>query len=138
MKRSIYTLAVAFLFAAPLAGPVVAQSKSTVHFAPGNFGTMVNGTIVGDEYVDYLLGAKAGQSMFVELTVEETNGTGTVYFNILPPGSSGEAIYNSSINGNSTTVKLPSDGDYAIRVYQMGNDADAGKTSGFRIDLSVQ
>lgn len=99
---------------------------------------MVKGSIVSDEYVDYILSAKAGQKMAVELTVDSTKGTGTVYFNILPPGSSGEAIYNSSINGNSTTVSLPSDGAYAIRVYQMGNDADAGKTSGFHIDLSVQ
>jgi hypothetical protein len=138
MKRSISSLALALALTAPLAGPAVAQSKSTVQFAAGSFGTMVKGSIVSDEYVDYILSAKAGQKMAVELTVDSTKGTGTVYFNILPPGSSGEAIYNSSINGNSTTVSLPSDGAYAIRVYQMGNDADAGKTSGFHIDLSVQ
>ena len=138
MNRLHFTLALVFACAAPLAGPTFAQMKSVVKFEPGNYGTMVNGTIEGDDYVDYMLGAKAGQEMFVELTVDGTNGTGSVYFNILPPGSTGEAIYNSSINGNTTTVPLPSDGDYAIRVYQMGNDADTGKTSGFRVDLSIQ
>ena len=54
--------------------------------------------------------------------MDSTTGTGTVYFYAPPPGSSGEAIYNSSINGNSTTVSLPSDGDYVTRVYQMGNE----------------
>lgn len=118
--------------------PAAAQTVSDVKFAAGNYGAMVNGTIIGDEYIDYRLGAKKGQTMFVELGVDSTNGSGTVYFNILPPGSDGVAIYNSSIDGNTTTVKLPSSGNYLIRVYQMGNDADAGKTSGFHIDLSIQ
>ena len=99
---------------------------------------MVSGTIIGDEYIDYRLGAKAGQEMFVELTVTDSNGNGIVYFNILPPGSDGEAIYIGSVNGNTTTVDLPENGTYSIRVYQMGNDRDTGKTSGFNIDLSIQ
>ncbi|MCI5110964.1 MAG: hypothetical protein MRY75_10470 [Marivita sp.] len=121
-----------------LATGLSAQTKSEVKFAPGNFGAMVSGTIIGDEYIDYLLGANAGQKMFVDLTVTDSNGNGTVYFNILPPGSDGVAIYNSSMNGNSTTVDLPSKGTYAIRVYHMGSDEDTGKTSGFNIDLSIQ
>jgi hypothetical protein len=129
---------VSLLLALAVAAPALAQLKSNVQFEPGNYGTMVNGTVTGQEYIDYMLGAQGGQEMFVELTVTDSNGNGTVYFNILPPGSSGEAIYVGSMDGNSTTVTLPSDGDYTIRVYQMGNDADTGKTSGFRIDLSIQ
>ncbi len=134
----ILTLVVAAFGLVATTAPVFAQTKSEVQFQPGNFGTMVNGAIIGNEYVDYMLGAKAGQEMFVELTVDGSNGNGTVYFNILPPGSTGEAIYVGSMDGNSTTVTLPKDGQYAIRVYQMGNDADTGKTSGFHIDISIQ
>jgi len=130
------SLLVALLASAPMAS--LAQMTSEVKFQPGNYGTMVSGTIIGDEYIDYTLGAGAGQQMFVDLAVVDSNGSGTVYFNILPPGSTGEAIYNSSINGNTATVKLPKKGTYTIRVYQMGNDADTGKTSGFNIDLSIQ
>lgn len=133
---SRYFAAIFCLFS--LAQPLAAQMRADVSFAPGNFGTMVNGTIVGDEYFDYVLGARGGQSMFVELTVAATNGSGIVYFNVLPPGSDGVAIYNGSINGNSTTVQLPQDGDYTIRVYLMGNDRDTGKTVGYTIDLSIQ
>lgn len=132
------TILKALVVSMALAQPVMAQTVSDVKFSKGNFGTMVNGTIIGDEYIDYRLGAKAGQSMFVDLAVDDSNGTGTVYFNILPPGSNGEAIYNSSMNGNTTTIKLPKSGTYAIRVYHMGDDADSGKTSGFHIDLSIQ
>jgi len=121
-----------------LSAPALAQDRVQVQFAPGDYGVTVSNVIIGDAYIDYMLGARAGQKMFVELTVDDSNGHGTVYFNILPPGSTGEAIYVGSRDGNSTTVTLPADGDYAIRVYQMGNDADTGKTSGFHIDLSIQ
>ncbi|MCL6284297.1 hypothetical protein M3P21_12250 [Ruegeria sp. 2012CJ41-6] len=115
-----------------------AQMTAEVTFAPGNYGTMVSGTVTGDEFFDYRLGANAGQKMFAELSVADTNGNGTIYFNILPPGSDGEAIYNGSINGDTTTLDLPEDGDYTIRVYLMGNDRDTGKTVGYNIDLSIQ
>jgi len=119
-----------------LPGALAAQTVSDVQFEAGNYGAMINGTIIGDEYIDYRLGASAGQEMFVEMMPMEWGGA--VYFNILPPGSEGEAIYNSSIDGDSTTVALPSDGTYTIRVYQMGDAADSGMTTGFSIDLSIQ
>jgi hypothetical protein len=62
-----------------------AQRSSQVQFKPGNFGTMVSGTITGREYIDYKLSARKGQKMSAELAVSSTNGNGTVYFNILPP-----------------------------------------------------
>lgn len=118
--------------------PALAQTVSDVHFEAGNYGAMVSGTVIGREYIDYRLGAKKGQKLFAELTVSGTNGSGTVYFNILPPGSDDVAIYNSSVEGNSATVTLTASGTWTIRVYQMGNDKDADKTSGFNLDLSIQ
>ena len=112
---------------------------SDVQFEPGNFGTRISGTITGDEYADYRLGAKKGQKLFLEVTVDGTNGDGTVYANVLPPHSSGEAIYIGSMDvDNSETVELPEDGQYTIRVYLMGNDRDAGRTVGFGVDVSIQ
>ncbi|WP_171124247.1 MULTISPECIES: hypothetical protein [unclassified Ruegeria] len=115
-----------------------AQSVADVKFETGNYGTMVNGTVTGNEYFDYRLGAKAGQELFAELQVSDTNGYGVIYFNILPPGSDGAAIYNGSINGNTARVELPEDGDYTIRVYLMGNDRDSDKTVGYNLELSIQ
>ena len=128
----------AVILACTLGTSAQAQMSADVKFAPGNFGANVSGTVIGDEYFDYRLGAKAGQEMFVELDVIDSNGLGTVYFNIIPPGSNGTALYNSSQMGNTTTVDLPRNGTYTIRVYQLGNDADTGKTSGYRVDLSIQ
>ncbi|WP_439123146.1 hypothetical protein [Marivita sp.] len=130
--------ALATVLGLALASGAMAQETSDVKFAPGNFGTMVSGKITGQDYIDYRLGANAGQEMFVELSVTDSTGNGTVYFNILPPGSDGVAIYNASMDGNSTTITLPDSGTYAIRVYHMGNDEDSGKTSSFNVDLSIQ
>jgi subtilisin family serine protease len=116
-----------------------AQRSSQVQFKPGNYGTMVSGTITGREYIDYKLSAMTGQKMSVEIAVSRTNGNGTVYFNILPPGSTGEAIYiGSQDSDRSALVTLPATGTYTIRVYLMGNDKDAGKTVGFNLDLSIE
>ena len=123
-----------------LSVPPVASAQKTaeVQFQAGNYGTMVSGNVSGDEYFDYRLGAKAGQEMFADLQVSDTNGNGVIYFNILPPGSTGVAIYNGSIDGNTARIKLLEDGEYTIRVYLMGNDRDTGKTVGYNLDLSIQ
>lgn len=122
----------------PITQPVLAQDQARVEFEKGNDNAAINGTIVGDEYIDYRLGAKKGQKMAVSLIPGETNGNGTIHFNILPPGSTGEAIYNGSIDGlDASSIVLPKDGDYVIRVYQMGNDADTGKTTAFMISVGI-
>jgi hypothetical protein len=117
---------------------VSAQAASQVQFQKGTSRATISGTIVGDEYIDYKLGAKGGQEMRVAMKVNASNGGGNAYFNILPPHSSGEAIYNSSTDGDSVAVRLPSNGEYTIRVYQMGADADGGRTTGFSIDVSIR
>jgi hypothetical protein len=116
-----------------------AQETSRVHFAAGNDNAAINGTITGRDYVDYLLGARAGQRMAVALSVTGTNGSGSAYFNILPPGSDGAAIFNSSMSVNNFgEVQLPVTGDYTVRVYLMGNDYDAGKTVGYTLSVTIR
>lgn len=138
-SRSIALAAMLLSVALAFAPGASAKDRSRVRFEAGNDNAAVNGTITGDEYVDYLLGASAGQTMSVSLIPGESNGNGTVYFNIMPPGSTGEAIYNGSINGlDATGIKLASKGDYTIRVYQMGNDADTGKTTAFMLSVGIR
>jgi hypothetical protein len=64
MKTSIRTAsAIVVVAALGLAPPVFAQRSADVQFQPGNYGTMLSGTITGDEYFDYKLRAKSGQEM---------------------------------------------------------------------------
>jgi len=121
-----------------LASPVAAQDSFTVTFDAGNYGTMIEGEITGTGYADYRLSAAGGQTMFAELEMAGTDGHGSVYFNILPPGSDDVAIFIGATEGRTAELTLPEDGTYTLRVYQMGNDRDAGATSAFRVDLSIQ
>jgi hypothetical protein len=124
----------AVLILSGLGSQALAQAKTTVKFDRGNDNTAVQGKVTGDGYHDYLLGAKAGQNMGVSLISDSSS----VYFNILPPGSGGEAIYNSSVNGNDATgVRLPKSGTYTVRVYLMGAAADGGKTVPFTLSMSI-
>lgn len=118
--------------------PPASSSAAKVEFAPGTSGTTLEGAIVGNDIFDYSLRANKGQTMFVDLRVDGTNGNGTIYFNILPPGSRGRANYVGSMEGNSATVRLPQSGEYVIRLYLMGNDRDTGKTVGYDLDVSIR
>ena len=129
-------IAASLLVVSPVIG--TAQTSETIQFAPGNFGTMIEGSITGDAYADYVLGAAEAQRLFAEINVVSSDGNGVVYFNVLPPGSDGEAIFIGSIAGNVADLTLPETGDYTLRVYQMGNDSDTGKTSQFTLDVSIQ
>ncbi len=123
----------AALILSGLVHPASAQSRERVKFAKGNDNAAVNGKVTGQGYHDYLLGAKAGQTMGVSLITD-----GSAYFNILPPGSNDVAIYNSSIDGNDATgIKLPASGDYTIRVYLMGADADGGATVPYMLSMTI-
>ena len=130
--------ALAALLVLSLNLPAAAQMSSPIHFATGADHAVLSGTIAGHEYHDYVLRARAGQTMAVKLTVTGTNGDGGAFFNILPPGSSGAAIFNGSTSADgSGRVKLPEDGDYRVRVYLMGNDKDTGKTVGYSVRVSI-
>ncbi|SNT41132.1 SH3 domain-containing protein [Tropicimonas sediminicola] len=117
--------------------PALAQDSVQIQFEPGATSTTINGTIIGNEYIDYVLGAQGGQTMVVSLAVTGTNGNGSAFFNILPAGQDYPALFNGSNEGQRAEVTLPSSGNWAIRVYLMGNDADTGKTVGFSIDVYI-
>lgn len=134
MNRNVFRAA---LLVTVLAGPASAQDQVDIRFAPGASGTTINGTIVGRDYVDYVLRARGGQTMTVSLSVTGTNGNGTISFNILPAGQDYPALFVGSSEGNRAEVVLPEDGDWAIRTYLMGNDYDTGKTVGYSIDVGI-
>lgn len=115
-----------------IAAPSLAQAHTVVHFAPGNDNAFMRSSIAGDQYHDYILGARAGQTLGVSLITD-----GNAYFNILPPGSD-QAIYNSSTSGNDGSVKLPRNGDYTVRVYLMGGSRDSNRTVPFKLSVAIQ
>ncbi len=134
---TLYVLRAAIFAAAilgPMAGaPAFAEDRAErVAFAPGSTGTVLTGTIRGDQGVRYILGAAAGQRMSVDMTTSNASA----YFNIRRSGSE-TAIYNGSINGNSTTVTLPSGDDWVVQVYLMRNAARRGEAANYRLSINI-
>ncbi|MBL4919109.1 DNA breaking-rejoining protein [Szabonella alba] len=107
--------------------------RETVHFAPGTSGSAINSRVKGYASVQYSLGVKAGQKMSVQLD----SGNASLYFNITAPGANA-ALYNGSIDGNGTTVTIPSSGKYVIDVYLMRNAARRGETANYTLTLYVE
>jgi hypothetical protein len=119
--------------------PVLAQEVVPIRFERGATGSTINGTIQGDEYIDYVLNLAADQTMYATLTVTGTNGNGSAFFNVLPAGQDFPALYNGSTDDDrSAEVTFPETGDWAIRVYLMGNDRDTNRTVGYSIDVRVE
>ena len=127
-----------FILAASLcvaATAAQAQEEVRVQFERGNDNAAIEGVVTGRDYVDYLLGAGAGQTLSVSLIPEEGP---TPFFNVLPPGSDGVAVYNGSMDGGDATVELSEDGDWIVRVYLMGNAYDAGETAEYMLSFTIQ
>lgn len=107
--------------------------RETVRFAPGTSGSTINARVTGYQSVRYSLGVSAGQKMSVQLDSSNTS----LYFNITAPGADA-ALYNGSIDGNATTVTIPSSGNYVIDVYLMRNAARRGETADYSLTLYVE
>ena len=127
------------LFACLLAGAVLtgaaftAEAAKPIQFAKGKSSASVSGKIKGSDDVDYTLRASAGQTMTVDFKASK----GAAYFNVLPPGSTGDAIFIGSSEGNRFQAVLPSDGDYTIRVYLMGGAKASDKPVSYTLKVGI-
>jgi hypothetical protein len=108
------------------------DEQRRVHFEPGASSATIKGQIKGDDGVDYVLGAKAGQTMNVSLKSSNASN----YFNVLPPGSDA-AIFIGSTSGNDFTGALPVDGDYRVQVYLMRSAARRNETANYTLTVGI-
>jgi hypothetical protein len=104
-----------------------------VQFHKGANSATVEGTIKGYASVDYVLGARKGQSMNVSMATDNTAN----YFNILAPGSNDEAMFIGSTSGNQFEGTLPANGDYKVRVYLMRNAARRDEVAKYRLEMII-
>jgi hypothetical protein len=126
----VFACAVALVCPAPSG----AQSPKVqrVSFKAGASSATLTGSIKGYESIDYVLGARAGQTMTVSLKTRH----GANYFNVLPPGSDA-AIAMGETLGNKWSGTLPVDGDYRIRVYLMRSAARRNETATFTLTVGI-
>ena len=103
-----------------------------VRFKPGAESARYNGSIQGYDDDTYIIDARRGQEMTVNLRTSNPQA----YFNILPPGSD-VAIYNGSIEGNRYTGVLPRSGKYRIVVYMMRAAARRDEVADYRLSVAI-
>jgi hypothetical protein len=106
--------------------------KEPVRFEKGASQAAIKARIQGDETVDYVLRAGAGQTLAVAL--KKTNPQN--YFNVLPPGTREVAMFVGDSGADFKGV-LPTDGDYTVRVYLMRPAARRNESSDYTLTVSV-
>ncbi len=111
------TLLIAFFAFAP---ETEAQTKVNVRFARGKTTGSYNGSIRGQRYMDYVLRARAGQTLRVVLT--KRSGA-PVYFNVLPSGSEVAIFRPTGGSGGGEWWYLRSS-DGANRAFAFGSSTD--------------
>jgi hypothetical protein len=126
----ILTCIMASLFTS--AFPAQAQSKAErVRFPRGRSSTVLRGRILGFDTKDYLIGAKAGQTMTLRLSSSNQYAYFVVY----------------SINGRATDMnettewseRLSEAGDYMIRVFMLRAGARRkGAAASYRLNVTIQ
>ncbi len=107
--------------------------REVVRFAPGSSSSTIQSSVKGYHTVQYALSVTAGQKMSVQLDSRNAS----LYFNVTAPGADA-AMYNSSIDGNGTSITIPSSGTYVIDVYLMRNAARRDETARYDLTLYVE
>jgi hypothetical protein len=131
LLRRLATGALAVGFACAIAATGI--ETRPIQFAKGASSATVQGTIKGDQTVDYTVRARAGQTMSVKLDTRHTAN----YFNVLPPGSNDVAIFVGSSGGNEWSGALPADGEYKLRVYLMRSAARRNESASYTLTVGV-
>jgi hypothetical protein len=118
----------------PLAAvPASTQSVSPVNFARGASSTTIEGSIRGDQYIDYRIAVRAGQMLRVNMTTVR----GSPYFNVMEPGSSDVAIFVGSTSGADFEARTRMAGAYTVRVYQMRASGRRGEVAAYRLRMAA-
>lgn len=132
MKAAIAIVPVLGLLLA--AAPAAAQQKVPVQFARGASSATLKGSIKGDQFRDYVVNARAGQTLSV--TMQTSNAAS--YFNVLPPGSTGEAQFIGSTEGLSFSGPVKANGNTTIRVYLMRSAGRRGEVANYTLTVGVR
>jgi hypothetical protein len=106
--------------------------QERVVFAKGASSATIKGQLKGDETVDYVVRASAGQTLTVSLKPSNRSN----YFNVLPPDSQDVAMFADQ-SGADFTGMLPTDGAYKIRVYLVRAAARRNETSSYTLTVGV-
>lgn len=108
-----------------------AQRPQRIRFERGASAGVVKGTIVGFAYRDFVIGAKAGQTMSITLTASNPSTNFTIV-------SIGGEPYDM-VETTDWSETLRTSGDYVVRVLMMRSGARRkGARSNFVLTVSIR
>lgn len=131
MKKFLFgfsVLVMLFLFAAQDAS---AQAKQRVRFAKGASSATVSGTIKGFKYVDYVVGAREGQTLNVSI-----KGGSSAQIAVFM--EDGGVVGMDAAGVNEWSGELPATEDYTVRVLMPRAQARRGETARYTLRISVR
>lgn len=131
MRRGTFLLAAAVAATAAVSA-TAANREERVRFARGASSTELRGEVRGYDYVDYLVGARAGQHLSIALT----RASGNAFFLVRAPGSD-DNLFDGSSAGDRFETALPKSGDYRVRVMMMRAFARRGERSAYRLRVAI-
>lgn len=114
-----------------LVQPALAD-QVVVSFAKGTSSQTLKGSIKGDQSRDYIVDARAGQT----LSVDFKPSNASAYFNVIAPGAD-SAMFIGSTEGNHFSGPLTASGRHTVQVYLMRNAARRNETSDYTITIGV-
>jgi hypothetical protein len=109
---------------------VSAQTKIIVRFARGANSSKVSGSVSGYKYVDYIVGARGGQTMSVRLNSASSYAS----FVVFDPAMENVDGATEQIDW---TGELPSNGNYIVRVLLPRSAARRGTTALYSLLIMI-
>ncbi len=129
-----------FITSVLLAATLRAQSATDpdqrivpVKFAKGASSAITKGQLRGRHYIDYQVRAAAGQTLKVSMKASNR----MAYFNLLPPDSTGEALFAEGSGERRFKGQLPADGIYTVRVYLIRAAARRDEGTTFTLTTAI-
>ena len=114
------------------AGAAASTGPTVVEFEPGATTSVFSDRVVAREVRNYIVRAKKGQRLSVELKAESRYAQFIVQF-------VGQSVYDSRRSGErSWSDELPRDGEYTVRVYLVRADAQRGGVAEYELTIGLE
>lgn len=131
MKRTILASAILVLISSLAVADAAAQTKVRVKFARGGSAATMRGSITGYRYADYVLRAKAGQTIVAKVSSAESS----IEFVIFKPDMDN---LDGMFSETDWSGVLPVSGNYTIRVLMPRSAARRKTTADYRLSISLK
>jgi hypothetical protein len=104
-----------------------------VRFKPGSSYASLKGSFKGYDAVNYVLDARAGQT----ISVLFSPSSASCYFNFYEPGAGARAAHIGSVAGNEYADTLNRNGRNRVQVYQMRSSARRNEVCRYSITFEI-